>query len=92
MGKILADKRHALQHPGKQPIGIDPHPGRVGNVIFKVPVGVQSCKPVPPRLVYKNRVNFATDFIDQPVAQEAVFAAAGQDTMSMFVRRPQLPL
>ena len=56
-----------LEHPGKQPIGIDPHPGRVGNVVPKIAVRVEGGKPVPPRFVYENRVDLAADFFDQPV-------------------------
>ena len=77
--KVLSDKGHMPQHPGEDAIAVDPHSGGVGDVSCEIPVGVQCRKPVSAGLVYEDRVGLsprAGNFVDQAVAQEAVFAAA----------------
>jgi hypothetical protein len=61
--KVLTHKREVPQHPVEHPVGIGPNPGCVGNVIGKVTVGIQGCKPVPPGLVDKNRMDLTSHFL-----------------------------
>ena len=42
------------QHPVEEPVRVGPHPGRIGDMVTEMTVGVQSRKPVPARFIDKD--------------------------------------
>ena len=76
-GKVLANKGHVPQHPGKYPVRIGPYSPGVGNILFKVIIGIHCGKPVPAGFIDKNGMGVAAHFIHQPISEEAVFTSAG---------------
>ena len=68
IGKIRADKRKMFQHPGEKPIRICPDSGCSRITFGEVSEGIECCKPVSPRFVYENRMNFAADFFEEAKA------------------------
>ena len=54
-------------------------------------IGIEGGEPVPSGFIDKNRVNLTADLVEQTVAQQAVFAAAGKNTVFVFMGGPELP-
>ncbi len=67
-GEVLANERHLAQHPGKQPVGVDPYPGRVGNLLLEMAICVERGEPVATGFVDEYGMCLATDLIQQPEA------------------------